>query len=102
MYCIRQQAMTMTRTVDIYLFDEIEALDLGEPFEGFSVGFTHGGSADAARAKPFEVFTVAGVHGSKQCSLIRFQIDPLPRSRGFVRRIQNLHHRHVHRERRES
>lgn len=49
----------MTRTVAIYLFDEIEVLDLGGPFEVFSTASRMKGRLSPGAAKPFEVFTVA-------------------------------------------
>lgn len=49
----------MTRNVGIYIFDEIEVLDLGGPFEVFSVASRMKARGQAGVAKPFEVFTIA-------------------------------------------
>lgn len=49
----------MTRTVGIYIFDEIEVLDLGGPFEVFSTATRMKARHFAGSEKPFEVFTVA-------------------------------------------
>jgi transcriptional regulator GlxA family with amidase domain len=49
----------MTRNVGIYLFDEIEVLDLGGPFEVFSTASRMRVRLNPGAAKPFEVFTVA-------------------------------------------
>lgn len=49
----------MTRTVGIYIFDEIEVLDLGGPFEVFSTATRMKARLFPEAAKPFEVFTVA-------------------------------------------
>ncbi len=49
----------MTHTVAIYLFDEIEVLDLGGPFEVFSTASRMKGRLSPGTAKLFEVFTVA-------------------------------------------
>jgi transcriptional regulator GlxA family with amidase domain len=52
----------MTRNVGIYLFDEIEVLDFGGPFEVFSTASRMKSRMDLGSAKPFEVFTVASSH----------------------------------------
>ena len=49
----------MTRTVGIYIFDEIEVLDLGGPFEVFSTASRMKARLSSGAAKPFEVFTIA-------------------------------------------
>lgn len=49
----------MTRNVGIYIFDEIEVLDLGGPFEVFSTASRMKLRLQPGEAKPFEVFTVA-------------------------------------------
>ena len=49
----------MTRTVGIYIFDEIEVLDLGGPFEVFSTAARMKARLMADAARPFEVFTIA-------------------------------------------
>lgn len=49
----------MTRNVGIYIFDEIEVLDLGGPFEVFSTASRMKARLQPGAAKPFEVFTVA-------------------------------------------
>jgi len=49
----------MTRNVGIYLFDEIEVLDLGGPFEVFSTASRMKARLHPGTAKPFEIFTVA-------------------------------------------
>lgn len=49
----------MALRVGIYLFDEIEVLDLGGPFEVFSTASRMKGRLSPGAAKPFEVFTVA-------------------------------------------
>lgn len=49
----------MTRNVGIYIFDEVEVLDLGGPFEVFSTASRMKLRLQPDAAKPFEVFTVA-------------------------------------------
>jgi transcriptional regulator GlxA family with amidase domain len=49
----------MTRNVGIYIFDEIEVLDLGGPFEVFSTASRLKTRLQPGAEKPFEVFTVA-------------------------------------------
>lgn len=49
----------MTRNVGIYLFDEIEVLDLGGPFEVFSTASRMRARLNPGAAKLFEVFTIA-------------------------------------------
>lgn len=49
----------MTRCVGIYIFDEIEVLDLGGPFEVFSTASRMKARLQPGAAKSFEVFTVA-------------------------------------------
>jgi transcriptional regulator GlxA family with amidase domain len=49
----------MTRNVGIYIFDEIEVLDLGGPFEVFSTASRMKSRLHPGAAKPFEVFTIA-------------------------------------------
>ncbi len=49
----------MTRNVGIYIFDEIEVLDLGGPFEVFSTASRMKLRLQPGAAKPFEVFTIA-------------------------------------------
>ena len=49
----------MTRNVGIYIFDEVEVLDLGGPFEVFSTASRLKFRAQPDGEKPFEVFTVA-------------------------------------------
>jgi transcriptional regulator GlxA family with amidase domain len=49
----------MTRNVGIYIFDEIEVLDLGGPFEVFSTASRMKSRLQPDSAKPFEVFTIA-------------------------------------------
>ena len=49
----------MTRNVGIYIFDEIEVLDLGGPFEVFSTASRMKSRLQPGVEKPFEVFTVA-------------------------------------------
>lgn len=52
-------ATAMTRNVGIYVFDEIEVLDLGGPFEVFSTASRMKARLQSDTAKPFEVFTIA-------------------------------------------
>lgn len=47
------------RTVGIYVFDEIEVLDLGGPFEVFSTASRMRLRLQPGAVKPFEVFTVS-------------------------------------------
>jgi transcriptional regulator GlxA family with amidase domain len=49
----------MTRNVGIYVFDEIEVLDLGGPFEVFSTASSMKSRLQPIAEKPFEVFTIA-------------------------------------------
>jgi transcriptional regulator GlxA family with amidase domain len=49
----------MTRNVGIYIFDEIEVLDLGGPFEVFSTASRMKARLAPDAPKSFEVFTVA-------------------------------------------
>jgi|ERR1022692_934324 transcriptional regulator GlxA family with amidase domain len=49
----------MTRNVGIYIFDEIEVLDLGGPFEVFSTAARMKSRLQSGAEKPFEVFTIA-------------------------------------------
>lgn len=49
----------MTRNVGIYIFDEIEVLDLGGPFEVFSTAARMRARLNPNAARPFEVFTIA-------------------------------------------
>jgi transcriptional regulator GlxA family with amidase domain len=49
----------MTRNVGIYIFDEVEVLDLGGPFEVFSTASRMKVRLDPGATKPFEVFTIA-------------------------------------------
>jgi transcriptional regulator GlxA family with amidase domain len=49
----------MTRNVGIYIFDEIEVLDLGGPFEVFSTASRMKSRLLPVAEKPFEVFTIA-------------------------------------------
>jgi transcriptional regulator GlxA family with amidase domain len=49
----------MTRNVGIYIFDEIEVLDLGGPFEVFSTASRMKARLSPGSDKPFEVFTIA-------------------------------------------
>ena len=49
----------MIRHVAIYLFDEIEVLDLGGPFEVFSTASRMKARLSPGSDKPFEVFTIA-------------------------------------------
>ena len=49
----------MTRNVGIYIFDEIEVLDLGGPFEVFSTAARLKARLNPGAAKPFDVFTIA-------------------------------------------
>ena len=49
----------MTRNVGIYIFDEVEVLDLGGPFEVFSTASRMKARLQPGAAKPFEVFTIA-------------------------------------------
>ena len=49
----------MTRTVGIYIYDDVEVLDLGGPFEVFSTASRVKAKFNPAALKPFEVFTVA-------------------------------------------
>ena len=49
----------MTRNVGIYIFDEVEVLDLGGPFEVFSTASRLKFRVQPDGEKPFEVFTVA-------------------------------------------
>ena len=49
----------MTRNIGIYIFDEMEVLDLGGPFEVFSTASRMKSRLQPGAAKPFEVFTVA-------------------------------------------
>jgi transcriptional regulator GlxA family with amidase domain len=48
----------MTRNVGIYIFDEIEVLDLGGPFEVFSTASRMKSRLQPGAEKPFEVFTI--------------------------------------------
>lgn len=56
---IKTESNTMTRNVGIYIFDEIEVLDLGGPFEVFSTASRMKARLQPDAARPFEVFTVA-------------------------------------------
>ncbi len=49
----------MTRNVGIYIFDEIEVLDLGGPFKVCSTASRMKARLQPGAAKPFEVFTIA-------------------------------------------
>ena len=49
----------MTRTVGIYLFDEMEVLDFAGPFEVFSTASRVKQKIDPGTSKPFDVFTLA-------------------------------------------
>lgn len=49
----------MTRTVGIYLFDDIEVLDFAGPFEVFSTASRVKLRLEPDAQKPFEVFTIA-------------------------------------------
>lgn len=49
----------MTRNVGIYIFDNIEVLDLGGPFEVFSTASHMKSRLQPGAEKPFEVFTIA-------------------------------------------
>jgi transcriptional regulator GlxA family with amidase domain len=49
----------MTRNVGIFIFDEIEVLDLGGPFEVFSTASRVQQRLAPGAAQPFEVFTIA-------------------------------------------
>lgn len=48
----------VTRNVGVYIFDEIEVLDLGGPFEVFSVASRVKSRWQPGTAKAFEVFTI--------------------------------------------
>ena len=50
---------SMTRNVGIYIFDEVEVLDLGGPFEVFSTASRMKSRLQPGATKPFEVFTIA-------------------------------------------
>jgi transcriptional regulator GlxA family with amidase domain len=50
--------MRMTHAVGIFIFDEIEVLDLGGPFEVFSVASRVKAKLEPASPPPFKVFTV--------------------------------------------
>lgn len=49
----------MTRTVGIYLFDDVEVLDFAGPFEVFSTASRVKLRTEPAAPQPFDVFTVA-------------------------------------------
>lgn len=49
----------MTRHVGIYIYDDVEVLDLGGPFEVFSTASRMKARLSPDAAKPFEVFTIA-------------------------------------------
>lgn len=49
----------VTRTIGIYIFDEVEVLDLGGPFEVFSTASRMKSRLHPDDPKAFEVFTVA-------------------------------------------
>lgn len=49
----------MTRSVGIYLFDDIEVLDFAGPFEVFSTASRVKSRLEPNTPKPFEVFTIA-------------------------------------------
>jgi len=49
----------LTRTVGIYLFDDIEVLDFAGPFEVFSTASRVKSRLEPNASKPFEVFTIA-------------------------------------------
>ena len=49
----------MTRNVGIYIYDEVEVLDLGGPFEVFSTASRMKARWSPDSARPFEVFTIA-------------------------------------------
>jgi transcriptional regulator GlxA family with amidase domain len=49
----------MTRNVGIYIFDEIQVLDLGGPFEVFSTASRMKSRLQPDAEKPFDVFTIA-------------------------------------------
>jgi transcriptional regulator GlxA family with amidase domain len=49
----------MIRSVGIYIFDEVEVLDLGGPFEVFSTASRMKPRLSPGSDRPFEVFTIA-------------------------------------------
>lgn len=49
----------MTRTIGIYLFDEMEVLDFAGPFEVFSTASRVKNKIDPGNSKPLNVFTLA-------------------------------------------
>ena len=49
----------MSRTIGIYIFDEVEVLDLGGPFEVFSTASRMKARLMPDAARPFDVFTIA-------------------------------------------
>ena len=48
-----------TRTIALYIFDEIEVLDLGGPFEVFSTASRMKARLMPGAARPFEISTIA-------------------------------------------
>jgi transcriptional regulator GlxA family with amidase domain len=56
---MHEQWNLMTRNVGIYIFDEVEVLDLGGPFEVFSTASRMKSRRQPSAAMPFEVFTIA-------------------------------------------
>lgn len=54
----------MTRNVGIYIFDEVEVLDLGGPFEVFSTASRVSSRWQPGTEQPFEVFTIADAFGT--------------------------------------
>jgi transcriptional regulator GlxA family with amidase domain len=52
----------MTLTVGIYVFDEVEVLDLGGPFEVFSTASRVHSRLHPDAPKPFQVVTIAAEH----------------------------------------
>jgi len=54
----------MTRTVGIFIFDEMEVLDLGGPFEVFSTASRVRERLQPNEPPPFDVFTVAETLGT--------------------------------------
>ena len=66
----------MTRNVGIYIFDEIEVLDLGGPFEVFSTASRMKTRLQTGAEKLFEVFTIADTMRTIRArGGLRFQSD---------------------------
>ena len=53
----------MTRNVGIYIYDDVEVLDLGGPFEVFATASRMKARRSPGNGKAFDVFTIAATNG---------------------------------------